>query len=350
MSGETVPGSRMSGSPRSGGRAEPITRPRIPRRAYPLGAGIAIFAMLPLVVSACSVAPADPPARADAAADKPAAPPSPYGIAPLTGRPADSPEAAKRPALAVAVRAGAKTTGLDSADFVYQEAGSGRLVALFQSKPPPKVGPVAETRPFDAKMLPVTGALLATSGGPDKFVTQLRKAKGLTNLSGYKAGYRGGYAITRNLYRKRPKGAKPPPKLVQYAAPGQSQGTPVSRLTIELPGRDEVWTYDAAQRAWRRSGNPKFTAANVIVQLARFKTTKLERAGTSVPSVRPYGKGTASVASVGAKGGQLSAGTWRKPGTRELTFFSAGRSKPILLTPGRTWVVIAPIGSNVRTE
>lgn len=357
MSGETVPGTRMSGRTRPGGRS-PGRRAERRRLGLPGGRtspAVAIALTAPLVLSACTAAFEDAPVDAGALKrqqqDQVNAP---HGFAPLTGRPATSKTAAARPALAVAVRAGARTTGLDAADFVYYEAGSGRVVALFQSAPPTRVGPVAETRPFDAKMLPVTSAIVATAGGPDKFVRQLTKAKTLTSLttSGYAAGFRGGYAIPRNLYRKKRKDAKAPPKLAEYATPSQQlapRGSPTTKLTVELPGADEVWNYDATAKAWRRAGNLKFSAANVVVQLTKFKRTPLKTGG-SVPSAKPYGKGTVTALSAGPSGGQFTAGTWRKPGTQQLTTYGAGKAKPLLFNPGPTWVIIAPIGTKVRTE
>lgn len=350
MSGETPPRIRMSGTRRLAGKGAWSAGLRMPWRGTARIARIAAATVLPLLACACSVGAGDPPA--DAAAKKPPPPATPYGVEPLTGRPATSEAAAKRPILAVAVRAGGKTTGLDSADFVYYEAGSKRLVALYQSKPPAKVGPVTQTRPFDAKMLPPTRAIVATSGGPDKFLRQLRRTKGITNLpaSSYEPGYSRGFAVTRNLYRKKPKDVQAPPRLAQYAQPGQLAGAPATRLTVDLPGRDEVWTYDANGKAWRRKDGPEFAAANVVVQLARFKKVALEKTGGSVPTAKPYGKGPATAVSVGPKGGELSVGTWRKPGTYELTLYSAGRGKPMLFTPGPTWVIIAPIGTKIRTE
>ena len=60
-------------------------------------------------------------------------------------------------------------------------------------------------------MLPPSGAIVATAGGPDKFVKQLVAAKALTVLTParYRAGFHSGYAVVSNLYRKKPSDAKP---------------------------------------------------------------------------------------------------------------------------------------------
>jgi hypothetical protein len=310
--------------------------------------------MLPLTLSSCAAVLEDPPVDPKSV-QKPAQVSAPNGFAPLTGVPAASKEAAARPALAVAVRLGGRVTGVESADFVYHEAGSERLVALFQTKLPKRVGPVAEARPFDAKMLPVTGAMVATTDGPEKFVRQLVKAKGVASVTpaNYRTGFRGGYAIPATLLRKPPKAAHTPPKLASYANPGQrlaARGGPARRLTVELPGDDEVWVYDAAAKLWRREGRPEFAAANVVVQLARFKRAEIKQANLSVPTVRPYGKGNATVVSAGPQGGQQTVGTWRKSGTYQAVAYGTGRAKPMLFTPGPTWVIIAPIGTKIRPE
>jgi Protein of unknown function (DUF3048) N-terminal domain/Protein of unknown function (DUF3048) C-terminal domain len=309
------------------------------------------MALVSLLVCSCSAIQEDPQVNAKAV-KPPADPPAPHGIAPLTGRPAASPDDAVRPILAVALRTGAKTTGLDSADFVYEEIGSQRLVALFQSKAPDRVGPVAQARPFDAKILPVTRAIVATAGGPDKFLGQIDRTKGMTHLttSDYKPGYRGGFAIPRNLYRKKPADEQPPPQLLQYAKTGRPPGSPATKLTIDLPGQDEVWSYDAAGKLWRRAGNPTFAAANVVVQVTPFKTVPLEQAGSSLRTTKPYGKGSATLVSAGSRSGELTLGSWRKAGTYELTLYSTGRSQPMLFAPGPTWAIIAPVGTKVKAE
>lgn len=372
MSGDTARVTRVPGAPRSGAGSTPSrTRRtssdryaphprdgarRVIRTATGGGAARRLVAAtaIPLVLSSCGAVLDDPPVDPKGIG-KPAQVNAPNGFAPLTGLPAESKDAAARPALAVAVRLGGRVTGVESADFVYHEAGSERIVALFQTKLPKRVGPVAEARPFDAKMLPVTGALVATTAGPEKFVRQLVKAKDAASVTPakYRTGFRGGYAIPATLLRRPPKGTHTPVKLATYANPGQrlsARGGPARRLTVELPGEDEVWIYDAGAKLWRREGRPEFAAANVVVQLARFKRAEIKQTGLSVPTVRPYGKGNATVVSAGPQGGQQTVGTWRKSGTYQAVAYGTGRAKPMLFTPGPTWVIIAPIGTKIRPE
>lgn len=355
--------SRLLAAPLPRTRAESDPRPRPVRfRTRPAAgwrhrlARMTAAGLAPLMLASCGAVLQDPPVDPQALKKKPPRVNAPYGFEPLTGRPAADAKTAKRPALAVALRLGRRVTGLEAADLVYHEVGSGRLVALYQSKLPKRAGPVAEARPFDAKILPVTGAIVATAGGPDKFVRQLTKAEGITSITAprFKAGFRGGYAYPERILKRAGGKAKTPPKIIQYANPGQElspRSGPAKRLTVEIQGQqDEIWNYDAKAKLWRREGRPEFAAANVIVQIARFKRTPIKQAGVTVPTVRPYGKGIATVAAASEKGGQSAVGTWRKPGTYQAIIYGTGRARPMLFTPGPTWVIIAPIGSRALVE
>ena len=82
---------------------------------------------------------------------------------PMTGLTASSAAAARRPTVAVPVRLSGSghALGLQVADLVYvsfPNSSSVRALALFQSATSALVGPVAQTRPVDAKVLPVANA------------------------------------------------------------------------------------------------------------------------------------------------------------------------------------------------
>ena len=86
--------------------------------------------------------------------------------------------------------------------------------------------------------------------------------------------------------------------------------------------------------------------ANVVVQIVSFKTVYLSRKyGQTTQSARVTGTGPVTVFSgsaPGTSGGSAAAGTWAKPGLAAVTNFFDTASLPMSLTPGRTWVVLAP--------
>ncbi|MGW0068406.1 DUF3048 N-terminal domain-containing protein, partial [Streptosporangium sandarakinum] len=144
---------------------------RVSRKIAVTLAGAAVLAQ----AAACS---SDEPAagkqpQAAAEATTPAETPSPEPTHPFTGLPG----AARRPVLAAKIEntsAGKPQLGLRSADIVYVEqveAGLTRLMAIFSSKLPPKIGPVRSARISDLHILPQFGKpALAYSGVQTKMI------------------------------------------------------------------------------------------------------------------------------------------------------------------------------------
>jgi hypothetical protein len=42
--------------------------------------------------------------------------------------------------------------------------------------------------------------------------------------------------------------------------------------------------------------------------------------------------------------------TWRKPGAGDLTNFTDSQGGPLAFAPGRTWIILAPPGTEVATS
>jgi hypothetical protein len=296
---------------------------------------------------------------------KPAPPPYP-----LTGLPVEDATRASRPALTVKIDnapLARPQAGLDKADVVIEEMVEGgvtRFLAVFQSQDAPTLGPVRSVRPIDGALVTPLRGLFAYSGGAPKFVALLRKAPvkdvGFDTSSG---AYRrqSGYRAPHNLFTSTSAlfalaGAQPdppPPSLFHYLAPDQifgGQGAElVKGMRVVMGERTTAeWHYDAGSKQWRRTTNgtphlladgQQFGVDNVILQLANYYATDdLDVSGAHVPTADVVGEGEYLALSEGI----LIRGTWRKTSADAVTEFARGDGTPLLLRPGRTWIMLVP--------
>ncbi len=92
-------------------------------------------------------------------------------VAPLSGLADPSGVSLTRPALSIKIENTPEALpqwGVDQADVVYEEIVNGgitRLLAIFNSHAPSKVGPVRSVRPTDTQILWPIGGIFAYSGG-----------------------------------------------------------------------------------------------------------------------------------------------------------------------------------------
>jgi hypothetical protein len=327
-------------------------------------------AVIGLTITACGApnvvgpkaSPVGPPAASARASQAASGP-----FAPLTGS-AVSAAQARRPAVALAI-AGLHPTGLAQADVVYEEITSPiRYLAVYQSGQAADAGPITGTRPADGMIVSVLHAAVGYSGGTIGFIDVLHHQRvtdmgASTHAPLYHAGPAG---LTVDTARLQPAHPSPPPELFSFRGEGlvashqlASTGTwrPAS-ARIQVPGLPpQRWRYDAAARCWRLAASPALAcAANLVVQIVLYKQVYLShRTGATVPSARVLGAGQAVVLSSTA-GTQLSGpqglavhASWTKPGAGDLTNFTDSRGEPVEFAPGRTWIILAPVGSTVAT-
>jgi hypothetical protein len=289
-------------------------------------------------------------------------------VAPLTGVSvaADSP-ALHRPAIFVKIEnapAARPQSGLDKADVVYEavaEGGITRFAAIFQSQDPGRVGPVRSVRPQDADLAAPLHGLAAFSGGLSAFVAPLNEVA--QNLSADRIGEGPPYLrisdrrAPHNLYLDVaglwPKAdadhKDPPPPLFSYGSL-PAGATPATSVTVRMSAPVAVtWSWDGA--AWRRSqdgqpftvtGSGRIGPPNVLVQFVSLARTQyVDPAGTPVPAADLVGSGSAVL----FRDGREITGTWSKPDRATPTAFTAADGAPMLLSPGQTWVQLAPKGA-----
>jgi len=292
-------------------------------------------------------------------------------VAPLTGLPAASAAAASRPAIAIAVT-GPRCTGLAAADLVFEEitAPAVRYLAVFQSRAAAAVGPVTGTRPADGMALSVLHPLTGYDGGTTGFLQVLHH----TNIvdAGYQAHsslYTGGPGglTTSTAAIGRAARDTPPPPLFSYRGGGpggddQLATTGVQRISsvrVIIPrAGPQTWVFDAGQDRWvQTGGGPRVAVSDLIIQWVAYKQVYTDhRAGITVPSARVIGRGrvlvvtgTGGTTATGPRG-LAAPGFWAKPGLRDVTNYLDTAHLPMALQPGPAWIILAPRGTQVRTQ
>ncbi len=296
-------------------------------------------------------------------------------VAPLTGLRVADPGHATRPAIAVKVDnldASAETavpqSGLPRADVVFEEIVEGnitRLVAVFHSQDPGRVGPVRSARTTDVHLLPQLGRVLfAWSGGNDGVVGAVRSSPALVDL-GYDRAT-SSYARDRSrraphnlfvqaneLWGKAPAGVPAPNQLFLYRTPGQvSQAGAVPAAGVDLtwgggPASSPVsWRWDHKLRLYLRSqrGRPhvdedgtRLAAQNVVVLVTPYGQSPADRRS---PEALTVGSGEAFFYT----NGRVIHGRWDRPSEDRPALLVADDGAPILLTPGQTWVELPRAG------
>jgi hypothetical protein len=287
---------------------------------------------------------------------------------PLTGLP----PAASRPALVVKIDNAPKArpqAGLNQADVVVEEKvedGVTRFFTVFHTADADPVGPVRSARSTD---LALTGALnrplFAYSGTNATFQALVSRAplvdvginaasRDYSRHTDRPAPYNL-YSSTSTLFRRAPAGSGPPPAWFRFRAAGQpvAGGSPATRLHVEFKGAHVTTLVDYAWDAggWRRSqdgaahtdaAGTQVAPANVVVQFVSYVDTgQRDRSNTAVPEAQLVGSGEAWVLT----GGSVVKGSWSKPSPDAVTRLTDGAGADILLTPGRTWVELAPAGA-----
>ena len=290
--------------------------------------------------------------------------------APLTGLPVGDEAVGDRPAVAVAVsvrQPAPPAKGLDAADVIYEEIGRrgpARLLALFHSTDTDRVGPVTTTRPLDPKLLSVAAPLYAHKGGSTGFLQQVANSD-LVDVSyaEHPRAYNGDgapgttpdalFTSTRKLRRAGASDLAPPPALFVHASAGQQLAgeglTAAATLRVPLPGPDAVWRWDTESGQWRRDDGSGIEAVadNVVVQQVRYKKVRLRYpSGRIVRSALPVGSGRVHVVS----SDRSARGTWYKPFGKTVTNYADAAGVPMRLTPGRTWVMLAPWGTETTVR
>ncbi len=284
---------------------------------------------------------------------------APAGVSPFTGLPART-----GPVLAVKidnVAAARPQTGLGAADLVYVEQVEGgvtRLLAVYSSRLPDRVGPVRSARESDISLLrPFGRPALAYSGAQTKLNPLLGAAPlDLVTEANAPAAFR------RSPDRPAPHNLYVRPAHALDAAPDASDARPVglrfgpappggaatTTETVRFPAARYTFTWSAADRAWRvaldgramtTTDTGPLAPATVVVQRVTVRPSAFRDAtGAVSPYTETTGSGTATV----LRDGRAYEARWSRPDPAGGTAFTTPGGDPLAFAPGQVWFVLAP--------
>ncbi|TDC48220.1 DUF3048 domain-containing protein [Actinomadura sp. KC345] len=270
------------------------------------------------------------------------------------------------PVLAVKVentRPALPQSGVKDADIVYVEqveGGETRLMAVYSSQLPERVGPVRSARISDLHILPQFGKpAFAFSGVQSKMKKYVRKAP-VYDISQENAGgayFRSGskpipynlYADPEELLKKAPKAGEARDIGFRFgdAPPG---GEPTRSFTARWPSASMGFTWSKKQRRWLASfgGRPDRAAEGgrlggetVVIQYAKTTRSKFhDFLGNYTPLIKTTGSGRARV----LRDGRSYDATWSRPSEKEGTTFTTADGAPMTFAPGQVWMVLVNDG------
>lgn len=253
--------------------------------------------------------------------------------------------------------------GLRSADIVYVEQVEGgvtRIMAVFSSKLPARVGPVRSARISDLHILRQYGhPALAYSGVQSKMKPYVRRAA-LYDVSPEHAGgaysRAGGrpapynlFAATKTLLARAPKASKPRDIGFRFgAAPAGGKRTaafsarwPSAKMTFRWSSRQKRWLTYQDGSADRAAEGGQLGAPTVVVQYAKTTRSRFhDFLGNYTPLVQTVGTGRAVV----LRDGKSYAAKWSRPAEGKGTTFTTTSGAPMTFAPGQVWIVLVNNG------
>jgi hypothetical protein len=286
-------------------------------------------------------------------------------VAALTGLPDPTAITKRRSALTIKMdntQPAHPQYGIDRADVVYEEIVEGgitRLAAIFNSRLPPRVGPVRSVRRTDREIVFPIGGLFAFSGGAAYAVDSIRTAP----VKLFDQSNSGG-AMFRDLSRPPPHnlfanpnallamGGKVHPPLALFTYIPRSNhpsGAPVASFTVNfLAGYATSYQWNGKSKSWVRLifGRADVTATGVQVSPTNvivMNVNYIGGVGVEGSEAKLTGSGPVEIFS----DGRLQKGTWFRSKINKPTAYRSSSGKVIPLRPGQTWVELLANGETV---
>ena len=293
-------------------------------------------------------------------------------LAPFRGTPIDSTELYSPP-LALKID-NAPTAlpqqGLQDADIVFEELVEGgltRFLAIFHSQIPTSVGPIRSGRSTDIPLLmPFDGALFGWSGSNWAF-RKLLDTVAITDVGLYRNPSHYWRKTDRispsnlwvrasQLFNKEAHDLHSSEPLWPYELPEETTSGPsreIKGVKVDWGSTKVEHLWDAARSGWARSQNDdphvvldlkgeqhELAPENLIIQFTKYVLTNEEDVnGARIPlGLVSEGSGTALI----LKDGGLIEGRWIKANVTVHTDFFDNQGRLIAMSPGSTWVLLAP--------
>ncbi|SDI22755.1 Protein of unknown function [Sinosporangium album] len=256
--------------------------------------------------------------------------------------------------------AGKPQMGLRSADIIYVtqvEGGLTRLMAVFSSKLPKKIGPVRSARISDLHIMAQYGKpAFSYSGVQTKMIPFVQQASliDVSDSSAPGAYFRepGRYA-PYNLFAT-------PDKLLDNASKAAKAkdigfvfgdapegGTPKKSFSVRYPAARFTFGWSEKQKRWLvwQDGKKDVAAEGgqqgaptIVVQYATTTRSQFHDVNDSyTPLIQTVGKGRAVV----LRDGKAYEARWSRKSEKSGTEFTSEAGEPMPFAPGQVWVVLA---------
>ncbi|MBP67326.1 MAG: hypothetical protein CL435_02195 [Acidimicrobiaceae bacterium] len=249
-------------------------------------------------------------------------------------------------------------SGINQADVVYEElveAGISRLIAVFQSTGAPVVGPVRSARTSDPPLLRGFDRPLFAYSGANRGTQEIVDASPLVDVghdaepshfwrSTSRRAPHNLFTSTDQLWASHSERTSVPPEPFSFRFEGQApheSAKPAAGVFIDF-GRTEV-DYEWNGSGWQRThnGEPHLDDQGVRVapsnMVVMFTEYGISSADSRSPEAITSGSGQAWVFT----DGHIVLGEWRRTNP-DLPARLTIEGDPIHLTPGHTWVALAP--------
>lgn len=268
---------------------------------------------------------------------------------PITGRTPTKESPATNPVLAVKIEnteAARPQIGLAEADMVIVEeveARITRLIAIFHSQFPTKVGPVRSARNTDLRILPMFGKPgLVYSGANGKVQRQIKKSPVVRLERSDRDKSRSAphnvmvdlrkLARTKELEKARDIGFDFSPD--DRSRADAKQATPKAKIGVD------IFTFDHGKDGYTPQWNGKpcdgtVRADNVVILEVRNRKDSDTTSDLSIVS-ETVGKGKVAV----HRDGTVRYGTWQRPALNGPMRLVDADDRDIPLAPGCTWVLL----------
>jgi hypothetical protein len=291
---------------------------------------------------------------------QPAAAPAPTHLSPLTGEPAPS----SQPVLAVKIdnaSAARPQTGLPEADVVYVEpveGGLSRIMAIFSSTIPDRVGPVRSARLSDLEILGQYGRpALAFSGANRPTLTAIasapvvdlpqQKQPDAYQRSSAKAAPHNLFADPAALLRRADGVGTARDIGLRFGVLPAGLGRRVTHETVRYSAASSTFTWSAKREQWlisfdRRpamsSSGSRLSASTVVIQYTQITASGLHDVlGNPTPFTVTVGAGSALV----LRDGYAIPARWSRPVQAAGTRFTTTAGATLPFAAGQVWVVYA---------
>jgi hypothetical protein len=253
--------------------------------------------------------------------------------------------------------------GLRSADIIYVEQVEGgvtRIMAVFSSKLPARLGPVRSARISDLHLLPQYGRpAFAFSGVQGKMKPYIRRAPlydvsqdngagSYARVGGRPAPYNL-FASPKALLKQAPKATGPndigfrfgPAPAGGKAAKSFTARWPADTMTFRWSAKADRWLVWQAGRADRAAEGGQLGAPTIVIQYAKTTRSRFhDFLGSYTPLIQTTGTGKALV----LRDGKSYSARWSRASEDDGTTFTTAAGDPMTFATGQVWVVLVNNG------